>query len=1086
MKRLIATVLLSLFFISILSAAPVDEQTARLAATRWMLLSANGESTDHTVDAVYTMSSDGLTACYIINLLPSGMVVVSADDIAAPVIMYSPDGQYDGSTLPPALEHMLEAVMQDIATAVRNGEAQTSRIADLWSKLLEDEENMVAYFGGGASVSAVSPLLSTTWNQTFPYNKDCPATTTGGSGGYVYTGCVATAMAQIMKYWDFPTTGVSSHSYTHSTYGLQSANFGNTTYNWSAMPNSVSGSSSTAAKNAVATLMYHCGVSVEMDYGPSGSASSIYYSYQVMPVFFRYKNSISYKSRSSYSASAWLSLMTAELNNGRPILYRGSNQSGTSGHAFIVDGFTGSDYFHMNFGWGGYLDGYFYLNDITPGTNTFNYMQAMVVGIEPDASPPPTLASPADLSTNQCTAATLAWNSASGASSYRLQVSTDQSFSSTVYDNASLTGNSTQVSGLAGGTTYYWRMNATGTAGTSTWTSPWSFTTVQAVISAGGPTAFCDGGSVQLSTPGVPAASYQWARGGVPVQGGNLSSLTAMTSGDYTVTVTVNGCPNVSSPMTVTVYSLPTAEILPPLSTEICDGGSTLLVAQQAPAYNYQWVKDGQDISGAVTPSFSATESGVYALRVSANGCEAMSDTLSILVYPADPTDLIWTGGIDSDWLTPGNWNNPCAVPSAGDNVTIPSGCTPPASIPSCTLQNLTINNASGTALSGNVMITGMLSLVNGKLSLGSSDLTIGATGEIIGGSVSSHIVTGGMGQLVQKDIGSNGRYRQVLFPLGNDAGEYVPCHMLNTALKNDFSMRAQSEVLDGGHIGNPITQGVVDNSWIISAGSGSTNLSLTFAWSASAELSGFDRTQSFASSNDNAQSWIALQTPGPAQGSGPYTLSVGSVMTLSSLGTPFGIGSSGTLYPVELLSFTAELLPQGVQLEWETAREVNNHGFEVQRRTGDADIWKVMTFIPASFAPGDGFTYRWLDTNPGAGEIMYRLRQMDVDGSSEYSPVLSVNGGTAAATTLSEISPQPIQRGSEGRVAVRSALSQNIRIVIFDMLGRPLHTVFEGMMNAGQSRTLLLPSSGLRAGTYFLHLQSKHAGILRRFTILQ
>ena len=1085
MKRTVTTLLLSLVLFTTLSAAPVDRETAQRAALEWMRQHAETSSELMAVGAVHAFEYQGLTTCYIMNMQPQGVVIVSADDLAVPVLMYSADGAYDG-TLPPALRGMLESIADDLAAAIAARAEQPARTGALWEELLSGDGKRSAFYGGGMGVMAVSPLLSTTWNQTFPYNKDCPTTSTGGSGGHVYTGCVATAMAQVMKYWDFPSSGVGSHSYTHSTYGTQSANFGNTTYAWSSMPNSVSASSSTAAKNAVGQLMYHCGVSVEMNYGPSGSASSIYYSRQVMPVFFRYKSSISYRSRGNYSASAWLSMITTELNAGRPLLYRGSQQNGSGGHAFIIDGFTGSDYFHMNLGWGGYLDGYFYLNNITPGSNTFNYNQAMVIGIEPDASPPPTLAAPLNSSTNLCTAPTLSWNSASGATSYRLQVATDQSFGSPVYDNASLTGTSAQVTGLSAATTYFWRMNATGSAGTSQWTGAWSFTTVNAVISASGPTSFCEGGSVQLSTGVVSGAAYMWTRDGVPVPGSSLPTLTATLDGDYRVQITTNGCATSSAPIPVTVTPLPVAAIAPPQNTAICAGGSMLLMAQQTSGASYQWSRDGQNIAGATTPSYSANESGTYAVTVTTNGCSTTSDTLSLTVYPTDPSHLVWTGAVDSDWMTTGNWDNPCAVPSTGDNVSIPSGCTPPAAIPPCTLQNLTIDNAAGIALGGNVMITGMLSLVNGTIALGNNDLTIGPSGEIIGGTVSSHIITDGMGQLRQQDIGSNGRYRQVLYPLANASGAYVPCRIINTATGNDFSIRVRNEVLDGGLVGSPLTQDIVENTWIVTGGSGSTNCSITLEWPASSEQNGFDRSQCFVSSNESSQSWLALQTPSPAQGSGPYTISVSGVQTLSAIGTPFAIGSGALLYPVELTSFTADLLPDAILLRWESAREVNNHGFEVQRRPAPSTAWQTVDFVAAAHDAHMGASYSYRDGDAPDGDTYYRLRQVDLDGSSTYSPQLLVKRAVASALSLSPISPQPARRGEAVRVQIRAGAGEQVRLVLYDMLGRPLRTLLDDILQAGTVRSLTIPTTDLRAGSYFLQLQGGESAVLRRLTVLR
>ncbi|MBN1448735.1 MAG: thiol protease/hemagglutinin PrtT [Bacteroidetes bacterium] len=1070
MKRLATILALSLFFLSILHAAPVDRETARQAAEQWMLQNVRSEHSGFLTEEIFAFTRDEVTTHYLVNLIPGGFVIVAGDDIAVPIWMYHTHGRYDGNSLPPSLAGMLDAIAEDLITALRHGEKQDTRVGDMWRPLRENGNPQSSFRKGTASIMAVSPLLTTTWNQTFPYNKDCPATPTGGSGGHVYVGCVATAMAQVMRFYNFPTSGTGSHSYVHATYGTQSANFGSTTYDWANMPVSVSSSSSTAQKDAVAQLSYHCGVAVEMDYGPTGSASSIFYASQALPTFFRYKTSISHLIRSSYATSTWLALLIDELDDGRPVIYRGSEQNGTGGHAFIVDGYTGSDYFHMNFGWGGYLDGYFYLNDITPGSNNFNYWQKMVIGIQPDQSAPPTLLAPTNQSNNLCTSPTFTWSAAPGVTSYRMQIATDAAFNSIVHDNASLTGTSTQVTGLSRGTLHYWRMNSTGTAGTSAWTTPWSFTTMQVAVSASGATTFCDGGDVTLTTIPAPGGSCQWMRNSTPIQGSTQSSLLVTQSGSYSVSVTLNGCATESDPVTVTVHPVPTAEILPPQSTEICEGGSSMLIASQSSGYAYQWLKDGQNIPGATGSTYSASESGVYSLTVSANGCTDVSDTLRVVVHPVDPTELEWTGSVSSEWYTPGNWDNPCAVPSSGDNVTIPPGCSPPASIPPCTLNNLTVDNGTGTSLSGNVMITGTLSMQNGHISLGDNDLTISASGEISGGSANGHIITNGVGQLRQLGLGTTGRYRPVTFPVGHGSGVYLPLRLSNAAPANDFAVRLLDEVRDGGLIGNPLSGGLVENTWIVAAGNGSTNLTMDFFWSAASEGVGFDRSACFISRNDNGQAWNALSAPSTAMGIGPFSLTATGVTTISTIGVPFCIGSSSSLYPVELLSFSGTMQEEGILLEWRTQNEVGNFGFEIQHHVG-SDTWRTVGFIPAAEEHHDICAYRFLHPLTDAGRHFYRLRQIDADGSSTYSQVLYVERNGLPSSLQCEIFPNPIEHGTAAMLQLRSGREGTLRVTLYDALGRPIKNVFEGFVSGSSTRMLAIPTEGLPTGMYFLRV---------------
>lgn len=231
-------------------------------------------------------------------------------------------------------------------------------------------------------------------------------------------------MAQVMKYHNYPAQGTGSYSYSHSVYGSLSANFGATTYNWSAMPNDLS-----SYNDGVATLLYHCGVSVEMDYGPKGFSANVSSDAKnALIMYFRYDSSMYYAERAEYLSSDWINLLKTELNARRPILYRGT---GTGGHAFVCDGYKDIEYFHFNWGWSGAMDGYYYLNDLTPQNayNNLNFTQdqGALIGIKPSSAPTPTCTYAASPETQTfeaaggsgtitiTTASGCAWTSASGA-----------------------------------------------------------------------------------------------------------------------------------------------------------------------------------------------------------------------------------------------------------------------------------------------------------------------------------------------------------------------------------------------------------------------------------------------------------------------------------------------------------------------------------------------------------------------------------------------------------------------------------------------------------------------------------------------
>ncbi len=1086
MKRFVTTLLLALSFLSLLHAAPVDQQRARTVAINWMLTRGGSEYAALSVSAVFPVSREGVLTHYIVNLLPDGFVFVAGDDIAAPVLMYAAHGSYDGSTVPPALGEMLDLYAGDLVADLRDGLSQPAHIAGMWQELSAEGAAQRGLFkGGGMGIASVSPLITATWNQTTPYNQDCPVATSGGSGGHVYVGCVATAMAMVMHYHGHPATGVGSHSYTHSTYGVQSADFGSTTYNWAAMPNSISTSSSSTAKAAIAELSYHCGVSVDMDYSPSGSGANTSDARDALVNYFRYKSTAQYRWRSSYGTTTWTSLLVTELDNSRPVMYRGSEQNGSGGHAFIVDGYNGTDYFHMNFGWGGYLNGYLYLNDITPGSNTFTYWQGMITGIEPLANVAPTLASPSNQAQNQCVSPSLGWNAVPGAVTYRLQVSTSAAFSTTVYDNANLTSTSVTLPALTAGSRYYWRVNVVSGAGTSPWSTVWSFSTREVTITPSGPTVFCDGGSVQLSGSTGAGVTYVWSRNGFPISGATQSSYVAMETGDYSLAIIDNGCVTHSTPVNVSVIPLPIAEITLPSSPNICQGQSITLSATQMGGYTYQWRLDGNDLPGATGPVLSVSTSGLYDVVVSATGCVSTSTPVTIAVYPADPAVFVWTGAVSDDWSTTGNWDSPCATPGIGDDVTIPSGVAPPASIPPVTLNSLTINHPSGVSLAGPLVIDGTLNLQNGSLYLGDNDLIISAAADITGVSAAHHVVTNGTGMLRQMDLGTSGRSGAIDFPVGAANGSYTPITLANAASSNSFAVRVTEHVLTGGTFGTPVASGVVDRTWHIAAGSGQSDVSLLFAWTAAEELNGFNRTQSFISRNDAGASWDALQTAGAAQGSGLITRMISGIITFSAAGLPYAVGSEGTLFPVELISFSAAHDGGIVRLQWQTVNEVNNYGFGIQRQHDGGD-WTDADFVPASASASDVHEYEWCDRQPLTGIAHYRLAQTDLDGTVHYSHALTVGTASAGAAAIDAVFPQPVRSGTPVHVTLSSGSDDALRLVLCDMLGREVRTVFDGVMTAGASREFAIPSSDLQPGTWFLRLTGSSGTRLQKFSILR
>ena len=315
------------------------------------------------------VSSEGL---FIYNIGEQGFVIISGNTVLPPVLGWSNQGNFpDLADAPENFRSWIEHYGEMIRFARENDIQPETKVQLQW-----DEASQGVFETRNAK--AVDPLVSTHWNQDCYYNEYCPDAPGygwggwgGGPCGHAYAGCVATAMAQVMKYWDYPPTGFGSHSYIHSEYGEQSANFAATTYQWSQMPNEI-----WSHNDAVATLLYHCGVSVNMNYGPSGSGAQSADVETALRSYFGYCGA-KYRMKSSYQDDAWVAMLKADLDQSHPIYYSGAN--GDSGHAFVCDGYDNNDLMHFNFGWSGSGDAFYSTYDV----NGFNQGQAVVSNIYP-------------------------------------------------------------------------------------------------------------------------------------------------------------------------------------------------------------------------------------------------------------------------------------------------------------------------------------------------------------------------------------------------------------------------------------------------------------------------------------------------------------------------------------------------------------------------------------------------------------------------------------------------------------------------------------------------------------------------------
>ncbi|MCK4652916.1 MAG: C10 family peptidase, partial [Candidatus Cloacimonetes bacterium] len=376
---------------SMVYSAAVTQTTAEQVAMN-LYFERNDKAPDYfeiVESFIETENADNIY--YIFNFDKTGFVIVAADDIAVPILGYVFKHNYTLENHPPQFDAMLASFREQILYARNNDLSPPQKTVDKWNRLKVTTDIFVP-----ENVRAVGPLLSTTWNQGQFYNESCPADAgsipsdpnTPGNG-YVWAGCTATATAQVMKYHAHPATGEGTHSYTHATYGPQSANYGATTYNWATMPNNV-----TAVTPSVHTLLYHVGVGAEMNYGLYGSGAWIggavpASALSALQNHFKYDPNSYYDQRNNYSAtpSVWHAMLKTELDNNRPLVYEGYNSGYSDGHAFVIDGYQGvaNDNYHVNFGWSGSYDGYYTLDAIAPvlPTHDYRFYQGALFGVEP-------------------------------------------------------------------------------------------------------------------------------------------------------------------------------------------------------------------------------------------------------------------------------------------------------------------------------------------------------------------------------------------------------------------------------------------------------------------------------------------------------------------------------------------------------------------------------------------------------------------------------------------------------------------------------------------------------------------------------
>ena len=363
------------------SAKSVDETTATTVASHFFATKYHHAPETLTPTIVYRAPSlryenGSSPSFYVVNFDAEGFVIVAGDDRVQPILAFSDEGAFVAENMPAHIRFFLDGYTEEIQYIIDSQQYADESILQQWETLLSDA---IPEQKDGDVV--VGPLLGyNRWNQTKFYNDLCPADASGNPayGGHAAAGCGAIVMGQVMRYWQFPNTGRGSHSYNSNNYGTLSANFGATTYHYESMPDILSATNHPdSCVLAIATLLYHCGVAVNMNYGPSASSCNSNKIVSALSNYFRYPATVQYTERGNLSMAVWLNYLKGELDEKAPFMYGGSGNYG--GHVWTCDGYRDDNYFHFNWGWGGQQNGYFALTDCS--SYGFNSNHAIIIGI---------------------------------------------------------------------------------------------------------------------------------------------------------------------------------------------------------------------------------------------------------------------------------------------------------------------------------------------------------------------------------------------------------------------------------------------------------------------------------------------------------------------------------------------------------------------------------------------------------------------------------------------------------------------------------------------------------------------------------
>jgi hypothetical protein len=379
MKKILSILLFSVYGIHFLLAEHVSSEKALKAATlvynndHRTTLRNDGEPTMRQVwPDPKSLRADNEVAWYVfVPESSAGFVIIAGDDRVMPVIGHSAENDFDPDNLPPAFKDWMQTMTEAVDYAKTHEDQACETVAKAWDDLLSGKA--AAQPDG---LNSEEYLIKTQWHQDFRKYAPCNSP----------TGCVITALAQIMNYWRYPQHGTGSHSYEDAngtcrgTYGVD---FTTADYKWCEM-----NQYSESGAELIAELMFHIGVAIDTDYETHDSSASIYDENgrqgitTALPEYFGYKKP-QLRQRKNYNDGQWTGILKYEINDRRPIIYTGYPSGLGTGHTFIIDWYNDNEEYHINWGWNGSCNGYYAINILNPSRYEFNWRQEALIGIEP-------------------------------------------------------------------------------------------------------------------------------------------------------------------------------------------------------------------------------------------------------------------------------------------------------------------------------------------------------------------------------------------------------------------------------------------------------------------------------------------------------------------------------------------------------------------------------------------------------------------------------------------------------------------------------------------------------------------------------